>query len=231
MLDVLADILSSRHSGRLVIERAAGGDEGTQRREVFFLRARLHHIASSNAGELLGDFLVRRGKLGREELDLALAVLPRHEGRMGETLIALGLVEAVDIVRAVRELARDRLIEVFTWREGSAELYLDAEVPAVDYPLDLDLPSLMLAGMEACHPGDAPMAFIEPRLDSVLVPNARPELHITWPPLVAGVLGAIPAATPLRDVLATVTQASPASGADVARALELSLAMDLVRWE
>jgi serine/threonine-protein kinase len=231
MLDVLADILGSRHSGRLVIERAAQGGEGTQRREVFFLRARLHHIASSNAGELLGDFLVRRGKLAREELDLALAVLPRHSGRLGETLIALGLVEAVDIVRAVRELARDRLIEVFAWREGSVELYPDAEVPAVDYPLDLDLPSLMLAGMEACHPGDTPMAFIEPRLDSVLVPHSRPELNIAWPPIVAGVLDAIRVATPLRDVLAVVTKAGPASGADVARALELSLAMDLVRWE
>jgi len=231
MLDVLADVLGSRHSGRLVIERAAEGGDAAQRREVFFLRARLHHIAASNAGELLGDFLVRRGKLAREELDLALAVLPRYGGRMGETLIGLGLVEAVDIVRAVRELARDRLIEVFAWREGSVELYPDAEVPAVDYPLDLDLPSLMLAGMEACHPGDTPMAFIEPRLDSVLVPNARPELRITWPPIVAGVLGAIPGATPLREVLATVTKACPASGADVARALELSLAMDLVRWE
>ena len=34
-----------------------------------------------------------------EELDMALAVLPRNQGRMGDTLISLGLVSPVDIVK------------------------------------------------------------------------------------------------------------------------------------
>jgi serine/threonine protein kinase len=231
LIDVLADVLGGGQSGRMVFERPPFEGEVTQRREVFFLRGRLHHLATSNAGELLGDFLVRRGKLAREELDLALAVLPRHGGRMGDTLIALGLVDGVDLFRAIREQGRDRLIELFMWHEGTIEFYAGDEVPAVDFPLDLDLATLMLEGMEACHPGDAPMAFIEPRLDEVLVPNARPELDsLTWPAIALAVLGVVTGPTTLREVLATVTK-GPASGADVARALELVLAMDLVRWQ
>jgi serine/threonine-protein kinase len=229
MLDVLAYVLGARQSGRMIVFRE-GADP--QPREFFFLRGRLHHVASSNAGELLGEFLVRRSKLAREELDLALAVLPRYHGRMSNTLIGLGLVDRDDLFRAIREQGRDRMTELFLWREGTVELIPGAEVAAVDFPLDLDLPSLMLAGMEACHPGDTPMAFIEPRLDSVLVPNARPELAgFAWPPLVAAVLETIARPTPLRDVLAAVTKSDLASGADVARALELLLAMDLARWE
>ena len=53
---------------------------------------RLHHVSSNNASELLGEFLVRRGVISRDELDFALAVLPRYGGRMGDTLISLGLV-------------------------------------------------------------------------------------------------------------------------------------------
>jgi serine/threonine protein kinase len=232
MLDVLANVLAARQSGRLVARRGPVEAGTGQERELFFVLGRLHHIASSNAGELLGDFLVRRGKLAREELDLALAVLPRHGGRMGDTLIALGLVDGVDVFRAIREQGRDRAIELFTWHDGSIDFYADAHAPAVDFPLDLDLATLMLAGLEACHPGDSPMAFIEPRLDSVLVPNPRDELAaFVWPPIVTHVLAAITAPTSLREVFAAVTKAGPASGADVARALELLLAMDLVRWE
>ena len=61
-----------------------GGEGG--RKELYFVRGKLHHVASNNASELLGEYLVRRGMISRDELDFALAVLPRYGGRMGDTL-------------------------------------------------------------------------------------------------------------------------------------------------
>ena len=232
MLDVLAYVLGTEQSGRMVVVGRGVHPEDSPFHEVFFLRGRLHHIVSRNTGELLGESLVRRGKLAREELDLALAVLPRYGGRMGDTLVALGLVDGVDVARAICDQGRDRMVELFLWREGTAEFFPDAAVPAVAFALDLDLPTLMLDGVEACHPGDGPMGAIEPRLHSVLVSHRRPELEgVRWPPLVAAVREAIKHPMPLRDVLAQVTKVGLASGADVARALEVLLAMDLARWE
>jgi serine/threonine-protein kinase len=232
MLDVLAYVLMHKQSGLLLLEKPAEGDQEAQRREVYFLRGRLHHVPSTNAGERLGEFLVRRGKLAREELDLALAVLPRYGGRMGDTLIGLGLVDGVDIFRAIREQGQGRVTELFLWRDGFAYLHPETEVPAVEFPLDLDLPTLMLAGMEASHPGDTPMQFIEPQLDSMVVPNPRPELaSFVWPPLVAATRDALTKPMTLRDLLGAVTRVAQVSGADVARALELLLAMDLAHWQ
>ncbi len=57
----------------------------TGRKDLYFVNGKLHHVASNNAGELLGEYLVRRGMVSREELDFALAVLPRYGGRMGDT--------------------------------------------------------------------------------------------------------------------------------------------------
>ena len=68
--------------------------------------------ASNNASELLGEYLVRRSVISREELDFALAVLPRYGGRMGDTLISLGLVGSLDIFRAIRDQGRDRLVDL-----------------------------------------------------------------------------------------------------------------------
>jgi serine/threonine-protein kinase len=232
MLDVLAYVLMAKESGLLLLERPATADHEAQRREVYFLRGRLHHVPSSNAGERLGEFLVRRGKLSEEELGMALAVLPRYGGRMGDTLIGLGLVDGVDIFRAIREQAQGRVTELFSWTDGWAHLHPEAEVPAVEFPLDLDLATLMLAGMEASHPGDTPLAYIEPQLDNVVVPNARTEVTgLSFPPLVAAVRDALVRPLSLRELLGTVTRAGTGSGADVARALEVLLAMDLARWQ
>ena len=97
MLHTLMRVLAQRETGVLFAERVdEAGVEGA-RKELYFVAGKLHHVASSNASELLGEYLVRRGKLEREELDLALAVLPRYGGRMGDTLISMGLVGPVDI--------------------------------------------------------------------------------------------------------------------------------------
>ncbi len=232
MLDVLAHVLVNRLSGLLLLERPATDTEDAQRREVYFLRGRLHHVPANQAGERLGEFLVRRGKLAKEELDLALAVLPRYGGRMGDTLIGLGLVDGVDIFRAIREQGQGRVTELFLWRDGFAYLHPETDVPAVEFPLDLDVAALMLAGMEASHPGDTPMAFIEPQLESIVVPNVREEIAaFTWPPLVTAVREALDRPMSLRDLLGAVTRSGLATGADVARALELLLALDLARWQ
>ena len=64
-----------------------------------------------------------RGVITREELDFALAVLPRYGGRMGDTLVSLGLLPSLDIFRAIRDQGRDRLIDLFQWRTGTLTFY------------------------------------------------------------------------------------------------------------
>ena len=145
MLTTLMRVLAQRETGVLFAERAddstAGGDGA--RKELYFVAGKLHHVASSNASELLGEYLVRRGKLEREELDLALAVLPRYGGRMGDTLISMGLVGPVDIFRAIREQGRDRVADLFLWRSGDGHVLSRADgaarrVPARPRPADAD---------------------------------------------------------------------------------------------
>ena len=173
MLPVLLRILESRETGVLFAERGADAKDAASRKELYFVDGRLHHVASSNAHELLGEYLVRRGKLAREELDLALAVLPRYSGRMGDTLISLGLVGPVDIFRAIRDQGRDRVADLFTWKSGKVSFYRGQLAPHVEFPLDLDLPGLMIAGLEAAHPGETPLEMWRDRLDKTLGPSGR----------------------------------------------------------
>src|SRR5258706_3976350 len=170
MLQVLFKVLEGKETGVLFAEREADGSFEAGRKELYFLDGKLHHVASNNAHELLGEYLVRRGKLAREELDLALAVLPRYGGRMGDTLISLGLVGPVDIFRAIRDQGRDRVADLFLWRGGQLTFYRGHTAPHVEFPLDLELPALMLAGLETARPGDSILDEHRANLDRMLGP-------------------------------------------------------------
>jgi eukaryotic-like serine/threonine-protein kinase len=234
MIQTLMRVLAQRETGVLFAEREDETGEGA-RKELYFVSGKLHHVASSNASELLGEYLVRRGKLEREELDLALAVLPRYGGRMGDTLISMGLVGPVDIFRAIREQGRDRVADIFLWRGGQLSFYRGQTAPHVEFPLDLELPPLMLAGLEAAKPGDTLLEERRGDLDVFLTPGGGtdelfPLETMQWPPVIGRVLGIVRQPVRLRDVLKTTARAGNMTAGDVLRALEILLAAGLLRW-
>ena len=254
MLETLMLVLAHNETGVLFVERAEGegpasGGPASRggKKELYFVNGKLHHVASSNASELLGEYLVRRGKLEREELDLALAVLPRYSGRMGDTLISMGLVGPVDIFRAIREQGRDRVADLFLWRGGTLSFYRGHTAPHVEFPLDLELPALMLAGLETAKPGDTILAEHRSNLDRTLGPSLpRDGLYsfegVTWPPSITAVMDLVRKPVTLREILQTAAKKGaslvpaqdgigPLSTGDVLRAIEILLAAGLVAWK
>jgi serine/threonine-protein kinase len=157
LTNVLLRIVESEATGVLFAEgppesrrpTRADGLPQHDRKELYFASGKLHHVASSNASELLGQFLIRRGSITREELDFALAVLPRYDGRMGDTLVSLGLVPSLEVFRAIREQGRERLIDLFAWPAGRLTFYAGHTAPNVDFPLDLEVLPLVVAALDA----------------------------------------------------------------------------------
>lgn len=145
MLEVLAHMRQKGETGALFVERSKGLG-GSVRKELYLSGGRLLHVASSDREELLGEYLVRRGRLSREQLDTALGSLQKFGGRLGDTLIGLSLVDAVDVFRAIRDQGRDRVAALSSWDEGLVTFYRGTAPTRVEFPLDLDLASPMMAG-------------------------------------------------------------------------------------
>lgn len=224
MLEVLLTVLERGETGVLFAERSQGDDR--TRKELYFVRGRLHHVASSHASELFGEYLVRRGKLNREELDMALAVLPRNQGRMGDTLISLGLVSSIDIFQAIREQGRDRVADLFMWKNGTASFYRGQQAQHVEFPLDLDLPSLILAGMEAAVPGESALDRYRGRLHHVIGPGKRDRpglLHVKWPPQIAAIEALARRPRRLSEILADATRGGQNTAGSVLRVVDVLL--------
>ena len=169
MMEILARMRRGGESGAVFVERRDA--KGPRRKEIYLDRGRLLHVASSERNELLGEYLVRRGALTREHLDAALGILALEGGRLGDTLISMGAVGAMDVFRAIRDQGRDRVAALCGWRHGSVIFYRGNRPNHVEFPLDLDLASPMMAGAIVASRGN-PSALL-PTDDSLLEPGPR----------------------------------------------------------
>lgn len=170
LLEILARLRGDIETGALFVERR--DEAGTQKRKEIYLReGRLLHVASSERDELLGEYLIRRGALERHNLELALDAIARVGGRLGDTLVALGIVDAVDVFRAIRDLGRDRVAALCSWSRGTASFYRGTAPTHVEFPLDLDLASPMMAGVLVATQGE-PAAKL-PSYATGVAPGAR----------------------------------------------------------
>jgi hypothetical protein len=244
LVTVLMRVVESEATGVLFADATADPHRGARsdsdpppqgeggRKELYFVDGKLHHVASNNASELLGVYVARRGMISREELDFALAVLPRYGGRMGDTLISLGLVGSLDIFRAIRDQGRDRLVDLFRWQSGELSYYAGQTAKHVEFPLDLEIPALILAGIEAAQ-GEVQVDAWRPRLNDLIGPplESRPKLHqAAWPPLVRRVLDVTDKPKPLREVLEQTAHGGAATANEALRAVDVLLVAKLLVW-
>jgi hypothetical protein len=102
----------------------------------------------------------------------------------------------------------------------------------VEFPLDLDLPGLMLAGLEATYPEDTPVEVWRDRLDRNIGPSLEDRKRlagINWPTLASRALAVAATPKPMREVIKSVIRSSGnATPSDVLRAIEILLAARLL---
>lgn len=170
MTQVLAQMRRERETGALFVERA-DRTGAPQRKELYLRAGRLHHVASTDRSELLGEYLVRRKAISREQLETALGALAGFGGRLGDTVVGLGYVDSVDVFRAIRDQGRDRVAALCGWKRGSAMFYRGTDPGHVEFPLDLDLASPIMAGAIVQSNGE-PRVLL-PSVDTLLSPGPR----------------------------------------------------------
>jgi serine/threonine protein kinase len=119
------------------------------RKEIYIKDGAPAFVTSNQASELLGEYLVAHDVITRAELDMALAVMPRFEGRLGDTLSALGLVEPVVLFQHIAGQVRDKLIDLFLWTSGSCTHYHGVAPPPSGFPLNIDAWDVLDQGLAA----------------------------------------------------------------------------------
>ncbi|MGE3547776.1 MAG: hypothetical protein AB7L28_27865, partial [Kofleriaceae bacterium] len=104
------------------------------------------YVSSNVASELFGNYLVSKGVLSDGELAMALAMMPHYGGKLGDTLVGLGLLKPLEVFRHLTRQVRSKIIDVCTWNKGTFGWYAGRENPREAFPLDFNAFEILGAG-------------------------------------------------------------------------------------
>jgi serine/threonine-protein kinase len=176
------------------------------RTELYFANGKLVLATSSAPSTLLGEHLVAQGVIDRSELDLAVLVMHRYNGQLGDTLIALGLAEPLEVFQAIKSQGRGRVKALFEWSHGQLSFYRGVEPARNDFRLDLDAPSLIFAGLEEAERPEAVEEAWRGR-ETEIWAAVRPLPDWTrgqhWPVTIIRILKVLGSGRTVRDLLGT----------------------------
>lgn len=223
LLPVFYDIISRQQTGVLHLWQR------NRRKKIYFVEGRPEFVASTDKSELLGEYLVATGQCLRMEIEMALALLPKYGGRLGDALVGLGILRPVELFRAIGDQVRGRLMEAFRWRRGEWAFVRGARSHEETFPTGQDPYELLRDAATEAHLEEIE-SVLEPLRERVVerCEDGPPLTAFRLAPAWVGVLDSVLGDSTLGGVLARES----ASGADlepVYRALYLGLACGLVR--
>ncbi len=111
-LDLVGAIALGARTGLLTLEQELVD------KQAYFVQGHPVFVASNDPQERFGQFLVQKGHITQEQLTRAIATMPHFGGRLGQALVGLELIKAVDTVRLLAEQISDKLLRSCCWEQG-----------------------------------------------------------------------------------------------------------------
>jgi serine/threonine-protein kinase len=215
-----------RETGVLVLQ------DGPRKKRTFFVEGSPECVTSTEKHELLGEFLIRRGQVLRMELEMALAVLPRFGGRIGDALVGIGVLRPIELFRAIHDQTQERLVEIFRWKRGEIAFGRGMRSQEETFPLGVDTYELIGRGIRHGYRYDELEAMLAPVREEVLEPVVTPPVRLEMfrlPEREAAVIEAVTTKTTLSKVMAERTSSGASDPEEVLRGVFLGLACELLR--
>ncbi|MBM4370887.1 MAG: DUF4388 domain-containing protein, partial [Deltaproteobacteria bacterium] len=153
---VFHQIASRRLSGKLRFWR------GTTQKEFFFRKGKVVHIASNLKHELVGSFLLRRGAVREEQMRRAIARAQEFGGRLGDTLVSLGILNPYQLFELLDQQYREKFLQLFEWETGAYEFFEGIPSPVEMAPADATVYHFLLDGLRRHAVAKELSDFLEP---------------------------------------------------------------------
>ncbi len=163
---------------------------------------------------------------------MALAMLPRFGGRLGDALVGIGVLRPIELFRAVHDQTQERLLETFRMKKGEIAFARSVRSQEETFPLGVDTYELIGRGIRHGYSYEELQSMLTPCNEEVLEPVMAPPVRLEMfrlPEAEAAVIEAVTAKTTLSKLLAELTTDGRADPEEVLRAVFLGLACELLR--
>jgi curved DNA-binding protein CbpA len=149
----------ARRSGVLVAT-APGVTKG-----IFVRGGRIVFASSSLDKDKLGESLIRLGRISRREFAAAYEATQLRKRRLGQTLLAAGVMTEEELGRIVAHQVQGIVMSLFTWTSGQTRFQEAAEPIPAELALDLSTHRLLFEGVRIYPDGS--------RLETALAPSTE----------------------------------------------------------
>lgn len=168
--DIIRDLHLSRRTGLLRMTR------DRELRAVFVEQGNLVFALSNLPHERLGDFLLARDVITREQYDAAVQK-PNAKQRFGQVLVEMGVMSREQVETHARRHLTDIILAAFEWTGGEFS-FEEGTRAAHDVKLDLLTPNLILMGVRRMTQEDAIRRSLGPTTQRIeLSPDAMSQLQ------------------------------------------------------
>ena len=112
--DILQLLSTGKKTGVLEVNTSA------RQKEVAFKNGNIIYASSLNTSEdLLGNMLLRKGKLSKDQLERAITLHKQTGRQLGTTLVDMNLFEKDEIAECLKFKIEEIFYNLFSWQEGN----------------------------------------------------------------------------------------------------------------
>jgi eukaryotic-like serine/threonine-protein kinase len=222
----LFELAFARETGMLVMFGAE------HKKKIYLVEGVPEFVASTDKRELLGEHLIARGQVLRMEVEMALAMLPRFGGRIGDALVGLGVLRPIELFRAIHEQTQDRYVSIFKWMAGEIGFVDGARSQEETFPLGVDPFDLIARGVRFGYAPGELRTLLSTLGEAPVEPIASPPVRLDsfrLPEREAAVLRALVRPVPLARFIAERCVRGEADVEEVLRAVFLGLSCGFLR--
>jgi serine/threonine-protein kinase len=147
--------------------------QGAERKKIHMKAGAVSLVSSTDPSELLGERLLRAERILPVELDMALALAPRHGGRVGDALVGLGILRPLELFQALYEQTVERAAALLSWTEGELWLLPPENHEEDGLPWGISLLEIVTRGILETHDEATLRRFLGGIADLPLHPGPR----------------------------------------------------------
>jgi eukaryotic-like serine/threonine-protein kinase len=136
----------AKQGGRLVLNRP-----GVQK-EIYLRQGMPEFVKSNMLAERLGEYLVAKKVITEAQRDQAVQVMHGYSGRLGDTLIGLGILKPHELFEHLQNQVREKILEVFAWTSGSYKFFDGQTYQGEVMPLQVGNYALIVEGVRKYVP-------------------------------------------------------------------------------
>lgn len=169
--DILQLLSTGKKSGILEITTR------TRQKEVAFREGNIIYASSiNNSEDLLGNMLLRRGRISKSDLQRAIALHEKTGRQLGATLVDMKLFEKEEIAECLRLQVEEIVYNLFAWDHGDFIFHEGAEVKDLPFHVNLNTMNVVMEGTRRIDEWSEIQKALPPD-DILLAVNESPQIN------------------------------------------------------